>query len=62
MAINKVWILEGCIACGLCSEICPNVFELDDLAVVRDDADLSGNEPEIIESADSCPAEVIKYE
>jgi ferredoxin len=23
MAIKKVWIEEGCTACGLCVEICP---------------------------------------
>lgn len=62
MAISKVWIIEGCISCGLCSEICPDVFELEDLAVVKDGADFDSNESGIIESADSCPVEVIKYE
>lgn len=62
MAITKVWINEGCIACGLCSDICPEVFELEDVAVVRPDADFSSNESCIKESAESCPVEVIKYE
>ncbi|HAQ21586.1 MAG TPA: hypothetical protein DCR40_20510 [Prolixibacteraceae bacterium] len=35
MTIKKVWIEEVCIACGLCEEICPEVFELKDLATVQ---------------------------
>lgn len=62
MAISKVWIIEGCISCGLCSDICPDVFELEDVAVVRPEADFPANEDGIKESADSCPVEVIKYE
>jgi ferredoxin len=62
MTISKVWIVEGCISCGLCSEICPDVFELEDVAVVRDGADYNANANQVVESAESCPVEVIKYE
>lgn len=62
MAISKVWIIEGCISCGLCSDLCPEVFELQDVAVVKEAADFNGNESLIKESAESCPVEVIKYE
>ena len=62
MPISKLWIIEGCISCGLCSEICPEVFELDDVAVVRPDVDYDSYEGPIIESAEGCPVEVIKYE
>jgi len=62
MAITKVWIEDGCISCGLCSDICPDVFELEDIAVVKEGADLSANEDLIRESAENCPVEVIKYE
>lgn len=62
MAINKVWIVEGCIACGLCSDMCPEVFRLEDVAVVIDGADFNANEDMIRESAESCPTEVIKYD
>jgi ferredoxin len=61
MAITKVWIEEGCTACGLCQDIAPAVFELKDLATVIEGANFSENEPEIKEAADSCPVEVIKY-
>jgi len=34
--ITRVWIDEGCIACGMCSSICPLVFDIpDDEAVIR---------------------------
>jgi ferredoxin len=62
MAITKVWIEEGCTACGLCTDLCPEVFSLDDVAVVLDGVNFNDYEAEIIESAESCPVEVIKYE
>ncbi|MFW5886751.1 MAG: ferredoxin [Bacteroidota bacterium] len=62
MAITKVWIDEECTACGVCSDLCPDVFELEDIAVVKEDADFDSNEEEIKEAADSCPVEVIHYE
>jgi len=61
MAINKVWIEEGCTACGLCSDICPEVFVLQDVATVVEGVAYSDYEEMIKEAADSCPVEVIKY-
>lgn len=62
MSIKKVWIEDGCTACGLCEDICPAVFRVDDISVVRDGASLAENAEKIKEAADSCPVEVIKYE
>lgn len=62
MALKKVTIEEGCIACGLCSETCPEVFEMDDLATVKKGVNYSDYEEQIKEVAESCPVEVIKYE
>ena len=28
MTIRKVWIAEGCIACNLCQDLVPEVFEV----------------------------------
>lgn len=63
MAITKVWIEEGCTACELCVDTCPEVFELpDDEAVVKEGVDYSKYEDEIKESAEECPVEVIRYQ
>jgi ferredoxin len=63
MAINKAWIEEGCIACDLCVEICPEVFELpDDTAIVKDNVNLSDYEEQIKDAASECPVDVIRYE
>ncbi len=61
MAISKVWIEEGCTACGLCETTCPDVFEVGDTAEVKAGVNYSDYESDIIEAADSCPVEVIKY-
>jgi ferredoxin len=62
MSISKVWIEEGCISCGLCEEICPEVFRMEDEATVIEDADFHPFQEEIKEAAENCPVEVIKYE
>lgn len=64
MAITKVWIEEGCTACGLCEDICPDVFELGDReeAIVKKGVNFSNFEDEIKEAAESCPVEVIQFE
>ncbi|MEA2041634.1 MAG: ferredoxin [Bacteroidota bacterium] len=62
MAIKKVWIEEGCTVCGLCEEMAPDVFEVEDDCVVKDGADFDANEEDIKEAAESCPVEVIQFE
>ncbi len=62
MAITKVWIEEGCTSCGLCEATCPEVFKVEDLATVIEGVNFNDFEEGIIEAADGCPVEVIKYE
>lgn len=62
MSIKKVWIEEDCTSCGLCEDICPDVFEMEDIAIVKKGVDFSKFEDEIKEAAENCPVEVIKYE
>lgn len=62
MAITKVWIEKGCTACGLCEEICPEVFKVEDEATVIEGVNYSDYEEGIREAAENCPVEVIKFE
>jgi len=51
---------EECIGCGNCSDIAPDVFELDDegLSKVVDPA--GADDDTIREAAESCPVDCIK--
>jgi ferredoxin len=61
MSITKVWIKEGCIACGSCEQICPEVFRVTDQSRVQEGVSFTDYEEKIKEAAESCPVEVIKY-
>lgn len=61
MAIKKVWIEDGCTGCGLSEAICPEVFKMDGEAFVIEGINYADYEASIIEAAESCPVEVIKY-
>ena len=59
--INKVKILDGCTLCGLCEQICPEVFKMGDSTVLIDaGAKLNEYEEKIREAAESCPVNVIE--
>ncbi|MBI5399448.1 ferredoxin [Candidatus Saganbacteria bacterium] len=60
--ISKVTINDGCISCGLCEQICPEVFEMADVAKVRAGVDFSQHEDKIKEATESCPVTVIIFE
>lgn len=62
MAIKKVWVEEGCTSCGLCVDICPEVFEMEDTATVIAGVNFDDYEAQIKDAVDSCPADVIRYE
>lgn len=59
MSVSKIIIEDGCTACGLCEDVCPDVFSVDDVSVVNEDADLDANEEDIRQAAEECPVEVI---
>ena len=61
MGISKIWIEEGCTSCGVCEDICPEVFKLKDIATIIENADYAAHEEKIKEAAESCPVEVIRY-
>ncbi|NLT11558.1 MAG: ferredoxin [Clostridiaceae bacterium] len=55
---------SGCIACGLCSQICPEVFRMadDGLAEVYVEEVPSESEVDATDAMVSCPASVITVE
>lgn len=57
----KVKIEDGCIACGACESFCPDVFSVEDVAVVNE-ANVASNEDCVKEAAEACPVSVIVVE
>lgn len=54
---------SGCIACGLCVSICPEVFKFDDDGLAEAYADVNDTvKDSAIESRDGCPVSVISIE
>ncbi|BCN29764.1 ferredoxin [Anaeromicropila herbilytica] len=55
---------DGCIMCGLCTSICPEVFRMgeDGPAEVYVDTIPMDNENSAIEACDGCPVSVITVE
>lgn len=53
-------IIDGCIGCGLCESLCPEVFTLggDGFAEVTHQP-TQDNEDKALEAKDSCPVSVI---
>ena len=51
---------DGCIGCGVCTEVCPDVFRLADDGLSEVIGSPDGNEDAVKEAAESCPVEVIK--
>ncbi|MBC8546003.1 ferredoxin [Clostridiaceae bacterium NSJ-31] len=55
---------DGCIACGMCVEICPEVFHMadDGLADVHQNPVPEEAEEGVVTAQDSCPVSVITAE
>lgn len=56
-----VSIVQGCIACGACESICPEVFTVYDTAQANIER-VPGFEAECREAAACCPVSVIRIE
>ncbi|HBL85450.1 MAG: ferredoxin [Clostridiales bacterium GWF2_38_85] len=51
---------SGCIACGLCSEICPEVFRMADDGLAEVYNEVTNETQSCVEEArDNCPVSVI---
>lgn len=55
---------EGCIECGLCASVCPEVFRMGDdgPAEVYVDTVPESSESSAVEAQEGCPVSVIKVE
>lgn len=60
--MKKVVIEPGCITCGACEFIVPQVFEVTDICHVKKNVDLQSLKEEIRQAAIACPVNVIKFE
>ena len=59
----KVSITEDCIACGLCVDTCPDVFEMgDEFAQVLVEEVPADHEEAVQQAAEECPTEAIIIE
>ncbi len=57
----KVKVNEECSACGICEDICPEVFELgDEQAEVKVNPVPEEYEDKVREAAEECPTESIE--
>lgn len=54
---------DTCTACGLCTDICPEVFELnDDIATVKVGQVPDESQDSCREAAETCPVDAITIE
>lgn len=60
--MKKVYIKPGCIGCGLCQEIAPDVFHVHNKSEIINDPDLARHAEKIEKAAQQCPVGVIVYE
>lgn len=59
--MKKVWIEPGCISCGSCEFICPEVFKVEKSSQIKEGADFEKFKEKIKEAAKACPVQVIKF-
>jgi len=62
LQIKEVKISPGCISCGTCLVVCPEVFQVDDVCSVKEGVDLNKHEECINEAAQMCPVSAISVQ
>ena len=61
MAKTPVVNQEECISCGVCTEICPEVFRFNDEDISEVNNPTGAPETKIQEAIDSCPVQCIHW-
>lgn len=59
---KKLFIEPGCITCGACEFIVPEVFEVTDRSRIREGVDSEKHREAIERAVRACPVNVIKFE
>lgn len=60
--IKKVTIEPGCITCGACEFIAPEIFEVTDICRLKNDAQFTLHQDAIEQAVQACPVNVIKVQ
>lgn len=59
---KSIHIKPGCITCGACEFIAPDLFQVTDICHVRPEADSKQHAQALEEAIAACPVQVIQYE
>lgn len=59
--MKKVTIEPGCITCGTCEFLAPDVFEVTDICRVKKNVDTIKQNENIKQAVKACPVSVIAY-
>jgi ferredoxin len=59
--MKKVTIIPGCITCGLCGALAPEIFEVTDIARVRPEAPVTQCIISVKKAIAECPVQVIQF-
>lgn len=62
MKTKKIIIKPGCISCGLCAFIAPELFQVTDVSHVKENTNITQYEPQLKKAIAQCPVQVIFYE
>lgn len=60
MKIKNIEIVPGCISCGTCEFVCPEIFEVKEIAQVKKGVDITSCSDAVDLAVDGCPVGVIK--
>lgn len=60
--MKKLSIQPGCIGCGLCESIAPEVFRVCDISRIQEDVRYDHYKDKIEAAVQSCPVGAITYE